>query len=111
MGTFWGMNKIPPPKFGSSIQSIQRNRSTGGNKDDSFNRVLEAITSGVLILRPGDVVCLNNWVYHTVLLGCYLGTVRVNRWGGIFGNVIVRRETEWTRSATPPSLRSDHNGV
>lgn len=63
-----------------------------GNKEDSFNRMLDATTTGMLVQQPGDVVCLSNLVYHSVLLGYRPGTPLVDRWGGIFGDVIVRRE-------------------
>ncbi|KAE9260574.1 hypothetical protein PF001_g32677, partial [Phytophthora fragariae] len=44
----------------------------------------------VLIQRPGDVVYLNNLVHHSVLLGFVPDTAEEDKWGGIFGDVIVR---------------------
>ncbi|KAE8981811.1 hypothetical protein PF011_g21881 [Phytophthora fragariae] len=60
------------------------------NKEDFFNRMLDATTTEVLIQRPGDVVYFNNLVHHSVLLGFVLDTAEEDKWGGIFGNVIVR---------------------
>ncbi|KAI9984659.1 hypothetical protein PInf_006020 [Phytophthora infestans] len=40
-----------------------------GNNVNSFNRMLKASGSAVVVQRPGDVVYLNSWVYHSVLLG------------------------------------------
>ncbi|KAE9262578.1 hypothetical protein PF001_g32005, partial [Phytophthora fragariae] len=60
------------------------------NKEDSFNRMLDAATTGVLIQRPGDVIYLNNLVHHSVLLGFVPDTAEEDKWGGIFGDVIER---------------------
>ncbi|KAK1929297.1 hypothetical protein P3T76_015249 [Phytophthora citrophthora] len=45
--------------------------------------------SGILIQRPGDIVCLNNLIFHSVLLAYEHGTAAEDRWGGIFGDIIV----------------------
>ncbi|EEY58882.1 uncharacterized protein PITG_11873 [Phytophthora infestans T30-4] len=60
-----------------------------GNKEDSLNRMLRTPGSSVLIQRPGDVVCLNNLVFHSVLLVYQKGTAEEDKWGGIFGEVVV----------------------
>ncbi|RLN48537.1 hypothetical protein BBJ28_00023648, partial [Nothophytophthora sp. Chile5] len=60
------------------------------NKIESFNRMLDATTTGVLIQRPGDVVCLNNLVHHAVLLVYKPNTKAEDRWGNAFGDVVVR---------------------
>ncbi|ETM41703.1 hypothetical protein PPTG_03100 [Phytophthora nicotianae INRA-310] len=54
--------------------------------------MLEATTSCVLVQQPGDVVVLNNLVYHSVLLGYRPETPPINKWGAVFGDVIVCRE-------------------
>ncbi|GMF24794.1 unnamed protein product [Phytophthora fragariaefolia] len=60
------------------------------NKEDSFNRMLDATTTEVLVQRPGDVVVLNNLMHPSVLLGYLPGTKKEDKWGGILGDVIVQ---------------------
>ncbi|KAG2823341.1 hypothetical protein PC113_g22197 [Phytophthora cactorum] len=59
------------------------------NKKESFNRMLRTTGSGVLIQRPGDVVCLNNLVFHSVLLVYKPSIAEQDKWGGLFGDVVV----------------------
>ncbi|KAL3670654.1 hypothetical protein V7S43_003844 [Phytophthora oleae] len=63
-----------------------------GYKTNSFNRMLDATTTGVLIQRPGDVVCLNNLVYHAVLLVYQPGIPDDDRWRCNFGDMIIRSD-------------------
>uniref|UniRef100_H3GC11 Uncharacterized protein n=1 Tax=Phytophthora ramorum TaxID=164328 RepID=H3GC11_PHYRM len=64
-----------------------------GNRESAIHvdhgRVVSYIPPGVRIQRPGDVVCLINLVFHFVLLAYQPGTAAEDRWGGIFGDVIV----------------------
>ncbi|KAG1709486.1 hypothetical protein DVH05_020141 [Phytophthora capsici] len=66
-----------------------------GNKAKSIERMIATAGSEALVQRPGDVVCLNNLVFHAVLLVYRKNTKRENKWGGIFGDVIVRAEDRW----------------
>ncbi|KAF1795899.1 hypothetical protein GQ600_11989 [Phytophthora cactorum] len=59
------------------------------NKKESFNRMLRTTGSGVLIQRHGDVVCLNNLVFHSVLLVYKPSIAEQDKWGGLFGDVVV----------------------
>ncbi|KAL3666395.1 hypothetical protein V7S43_008646 [Phytophthora oleae] len=63
-----------------------------GYKTNSFNRMLDATATGVLIQRPGDVVCLNNLVYHAVLLVYQPGIPDDDRWCCNFGDMIIRSD-------------------
>ncbi|OWZ03565.1 hypothetical protein PHMEG_00024682 [Phytophthora megakarya] len=47
---------------------------------------------GVMTQRPGDVICLNNLVLHSVLLVYNKNTAPEDKWGGIFGDIIVCAE-------------------
>ncbi|KAG2774037.1 hypothetical protein Pcac1_g15161 [Phytophthora cactorum] len=51
--------------------------------------MLRTTGSGVLIQRPGDVVCLNNLVFHSVLLVYKPSIAEQDKWGGLFGDVVV----------------------
>uniref|UniRef100_H3GYD0 JmjC domain-containing protein n=1 Tax=Phytophthora ramorum TaxID=164328 RepID=H3GYD0_PHYRM len=73
-------------------ESEKRTVFNYGYKDDSINRMLQATGSGVLVQRPGDVVVLNNLVFHSVLLVYKPGTPETNKWGGVFGDIVVREK-------------------
>ncbi|OWY96862.1 hypothetical protein PHMEG_00032760 [Phytophthora megakarya] len=53
---------------------------------------LRRLRHGVMIQRPGDVICLNNLVFHSVILIYNKGTAPVDKWCGIFGDLIVHAE-------------------
>lgn len=47
-------------------ESVQPTTFNYGHKENSFNRMLLEPGSGVMVQQPGDVVVLNNLVYHSV---------------------------------------------
>ncbi|KAG6578015.1 uncharacterized protein IUM83_10437 [Phytophthora cinnamomi] len=50
---------------------------------------------GVLVQRPGDVVVLNNLVFHSVLLVYQPITAAIDKWGAVFGDVVVCEQDRW----------------
>ncbi|KAG1686817.1 hypothetical protein DVH05_005926 [Phytophthora capsici] len=76
-------------------ETTRATRFNYGNKEKSIERRIATAGSEVLVQRPGDVVCLNNLVFHAVLLVYRKNTKRENKSGGIFGDVIVRAEDRW----------------
>eukprot|EP00644_Phytophthora_capsici_P005986 jgi/Phyca11/78507/gw1.2.929.1 len=76
-------------------ETARATRFNYGNKAKSIERRIATAGSEALVQRPGDVVCLNNLVFHAVLLVYRKNTKRENKSGGIFGDVIVRAEDRW----------------
>jgi hypothetical protein len=60
-----------------------------GNPVNSMNRMLRNINSCVVIQRPGDVVVVNNLIYHAVLLGYKPWTLESDRWCMIGRSIVV----------------------
>lgn len=60
-----------------------------GNPVNSMNRMLRDINSCVVIQRPGDVVVVNNLVYHAAVLGYKPFTLESDKWCMIGWNIVV----------------------
>lgn len=60
-----------------------------GNPVNSMSRMLRDINSCVVIQRPGDVVVVNNLIYHAVLLSYKPSTLESDKWCMIGRNIVV----------------------
>jgi hypothetical protein len=87
------------PRAHGTVQVVQQ--------VDCFNRMLDTITTEVLVQRPGGVVVLNNLVHHSGFIGYLPGTKDEDKCGGIFGDVIVRAGNKIDSLSSLPRVRQD----
>jgi hypothetical protein len=84
-----------PPCFENAFKvwaffpTLTTTRLRVGNPLNSMNRMLRDINSCVVIQRPGDVVVVNNLIYHAVLLGYKQSTLESDKWCMIGENIAV----------------------